>query len=142
MPLLVPSPETLEELRDYISDEKGDEFSDEQLIKYLNRHIRTSDPPTFNVHMAAADIWQKRAGQYADAVDADESGSQRRWSQLHKHAKDQALMHRSLGTGGIGAINPNAPVDPAHGRRVVGRVASMRETAVIPPPPFPSAPRH
>ena len=141
MPLLVPSPEILEELRLYINDEKGDEYSDEELIKYLNRHVRTAEPPTFNAHMAAADIWQKRAGAYAEAVDADESGSQRRWSQLYKHAKEQAIMYRSLGSGGIGVINPNAPVDVAHGRRVVGRVASMRETAVIPPPPFPPAPR-
>lgn len=104
---------------DLISDSETEEdarFTDASLDEIFTRSGG-------NIYRAASEGWTIKAGDYADMVDVDESGSVRKLSQLYKNAKEQANHFFLLGGGVLGF--------GASLRRVLGKPLSMRERPAI-----------
>ena len=51
--------------------------------------------PTYDLHAAAARIWEEKAASYANRYDVNADGSNLQRSQLMQHALEQARYHRS-----------------------------------------------
>lgn len=58
-----------------------------------------------NLNLAAAQVWEIRAGKYHGLVDISESGSSRKMSDMHKNALALAAMYRGKET----TVEPEVP---------------------------------
>ena len=65
-------------------------FSDEELVSIINTNHG-------NLYLAAAQCWDAKAAEYADLVDINESGSDRKLSQMFKSAEKRAEVYRTAG---------------------------------------------
>lgn len=75
-------------------------FTDDELIDMILRH-------NGNIYLAAAEAWSAKQAEYSKLVDINESGSERKLSQMFKNANTMADAYSKAGLAvGAEMINP------------------------------------
>lgn len=103
-----------DEVRRYIADPSKTEFTDEVIATVIEHYplpdIYGQEPlilengtyvantlwvPTYDLHAAAADLWEEKGANAVNHVDYNADGASFSLSQKFEHIKRQAAYHRS-----------------------------------------------
>lgn len=103
-----------QELIDYLRERTGATLAEASDVYLAERLALTVDPSgAFNMDRAALRIWEKRAADSATLVDVSESGSSRKFSDVHKNAVGQvAALQARLDALQIAATTGRSRMKP------------------------------
>jgi len=91
------SPDEILRLRRMCGEDCSETYSDSDLAAYIEAHARTADDgsESYDLHAAAADVWEEKAASSACAIDSTIDGVALATSQRHEHALAMARRHRA-----------------------------------------------